>query len=294
MGAGKGSDGRLPKTVDESDVLLDWGSSMRRITTFVCSIALLAVGLAAPAGAQDPPPPPPVVPGTVVLEDPFGDANALNDQGNGNTGFQGDNVTGTDAGNASDVGKVWFTDDATTISVHIQTELPPPGSQGLRYDVYTAPGEGSVTSSTLGCIRFVAFFAGNAQGQTTTWQGPTKAKFFDACNEGSNWFNHGVEATLSFGAFEDGTGYITITGPKDASPFVATGQSLSGTTVTTRVLSGEEGSADGAVAAPTIDNTKAGIDYLIAGPPAEEEPDEKIPTVCKKGKGKKKGCKKKP
>lgn len=262
---------------------------MKRLVIAVATIALLA-SVAAPVGAkQTEPPPPPTVPETVVLEDPFGDANFLNDQGqSGQVGFQGDNGTPADAGNASDIGKVWFTDDAATISAHIQTELPPPGSQGLRFDVYT----GSGPDSALGCIRFVAVFEGIAQGQSTTWQGPTMAKFFDACNDGTNWFSNGVEATLAFGALEDGTGYITITAPKEASPLVATGQSLAGTTVTSRVLTGEQGAANGSLSAPYIDNTKQGADYLITGGPEVEEEEPKLPPGCTKGKGKKKGCKK--
>jgi len=260
---------------------------MKRLVIAVASIALLASGLYAPVGAKQTEPPT-TVPDTVVLEDPFGDANGLNDQGRGGTiGFQGDNTTPVDAGNASDIGKVWFTDDATTISAHIQTELPPPGSQGLRYDVYTATND----DSALGCVRFVAFIAGVTQGQTTTWQGPDTAKFFDACNDGTDWFANGVEAEVKITELEDGTGLLTITASKDASPFVATGQTLTGTTVTSRAIVGADEVFWGTIA--YIDNTKVGADYLIAGPPVPEEEEPKLPPGCKKGKGKKKGCKKK-
>jgi hypothetical protein len=261
---------------------------MRRLVVAIASLGLVASGLSA-AGAAKQTEPAPTVPETVVLEDPFGDANGVNDQGNGVTGFQGDQGTPADAGNASDIGKVWFTDDETTISAHIQTELPPPGSQGLRYDVRTATGP----DSALGCVRFVVHLAGNAQGQSTTWAGPDTAKFFDACNDGADWFANGVEAELKLETLEDGTGLITMTALKESSPFVATGQTLSGTTVISRVLLG----ADGTVwTGPfTLDNTKPGADYLIAGPPeVDEEPEEELPPGCKKGKGKKKGCKKKP
>lgn len=260
---------------------------MKKIAVFLTSLGLVATGLVVPSAAQDPVPPP-VVPATVVLEDPFGDANGLNDQGRGaTTGFQGDVVTPQDAGNASDIGKIWFTDDELTISVHIQTELPSPGSQGLRYDVNTAV----TPDNALGCARFVAFLQGNAQGQSTTWQGPDSAKFFDACNDGVDWFANGVEAQVSLATLEDGTGVVTITAPKDASPFLATGQTLTGTTATTRAIVGADGTFWGTAA--YIDNTKAGADYLIAGPPQVEEPEEPVKPCPKKGKGKKKGCKKK-
>lgn len=261
---------------------------MKRILVLLASIALVAAGLYAPAGAQEAPPP--VIPATVVLEDPFGDANGLNDQGRGGvTGFQGDVVTPTDAGNASDIGKIWFTDDELTISAHIQTELPPPGSQGLRYDVYTAV----TADNALGCARFVAVLQGKAQGQSTTWQGPDSAKFFDACNDGVDWFANGVEAQVAVATLEDGTGVLTITAPKDASPFLSTGQTLTGTTATSRAIAGGDGVFWATVA--YVDNTKPGIDYLIAGPPEVDggDPEEELPPGCKKGKGKKKGCKKK-
>ena len=264
---------------------------MRRIVTLVAAAAMVGAGLNVPAGAQEPAAPAPAIPETVVIADPFQDANGLNDQGNsGNTGFQGDNVTPADAGNASDIGKVWFTDDATTVTAHVQVQLPPPGSQALRFDVYTAPGEGSAAASTLGCARFGVIFEGVAQGQQTTWRGPDQAKFFDACNEGSNWFNNGVEAVLTVTTLEDGTAIISIAAPKDASPFLATGLTLSGTTAISRVAAGGPGLA-GAYPV-TIDNTKVGIDYLITG--GEVEPEETPPPGCVKGKGKKKGCKKKP
>ena len=280
---------------------------MKRAIVLLASAALVAAGLVVPvARAQEEPPP--VVPATVVLEDPFGDANGLNDQGQaGTTGFQGDNETGTDAGNASDIGKVWFTDDAVSVTAYVQTELPPPGSQGLRYDVNTTPGEGEAASSTLGCARFVAIIAGKAQGQTTTWQGGDEAKFFDACNDGTNWFNNGVEAELKMHVLEDGTGVMAIKAPKDSSPFLATGQTLSATTATSRVAYGASGVVAGA--AVYIDNSKPGVDYLLTGggsDPKVPDPEKPKPPAkpskpkpgkakgCEKGKGKKKGCPKPP
>ena len=264
---------------------------MKRLVIAIASVALLASGLYAPVGAKQTEPPPPVVPETVVIDDPFQDANGLNDQGNGAaTGFQGDNVTPADAGNASDIGKVWFSDDATTVSAHIQVQLPPPASQGLRFDVYTAPGSGSAGQSTIGCAQFVAVLEGKAQGQTTTWQGPNEAKFFDACNDGTHWFNNGVEAQVVIHTLEDGTGVITITATKESSPFLATGQTLSQTTVVSRIAYGVSGTSQGR--AFYIDNTKPGIDFVVTGGELEEE-EKPLPPGCKKGKGKKKGCKKK-
>jgi hypothetical protein len=264
---------------------------MRRTVIFLAGAALVASGLHVPASAQDAPPPPPVVPEVVVVEDPFGDANGLNGQG-GVVPADGDNGTPQDLGNASDIGRVWFSADELTVTAHVETELPSPGTQALRYDVFTTPGEGTAAANTNGCAWFTAIVEGKAQGQQTTWVGPSEAKFFDACNDGTNWFNNGVPAELAFHTLEGGTGVISITAPKDASPLLTTGATLTATTAGVRLAYGVSGTSAGTVF--YIDNTKPGTDYVVTGAPEvdEEEPPAE-PPGCKKGKGKKKGCKKK-
>jgi hypothetical protein len=248
-----------------------------------------------PAAAQEAPPTP--IPAVVNIEDPFGDANGLNDQGfGGDIGHQGENVTPSDAGSVSDFGKVWFTNDAETVSVHILTEAAAPATNGLRFDVFATPGEGSVAANELGCIRFVAIIGGKTQGQNTTYQGADAAKLFDACNDGTNWFDNGIEATVRIEEVEGGNGLLTITGPMSYSPFLAPGSVLAKPSAAARVAYGVEGAAAGA--AVYTDNTVEGTDYTITLPTAEEvqppgsddPPGKGKKKGCPKGKGKKKGA----
>ncbi|MGH2757423.1 MAG: hypothetical protein ACRDI3_06515, partial [Actinomycetota bacterium] len=68
------------------------------------------------------------VPQNVQIEDPAGDANFLNGQGN-DLPIGGDISTPVDL-TVPDILKVWFTHDAKTISAHVQTEAPPPATEG--------------------------------------------------------------------------------------------------------------------------------------------------------------------
>lgn len=260
---------------------------------------VLAIGMAVIASfaispsvvAQEPPPTP--IPETVQIEDPFGDANGLNDQGqSGTTGHQGENVTPADAGSISDFGKIWFSNTADTVSVHILTEAPPPAINGLRIDVYASPGEGSAAASTLGCARWVVHLRGETQGQPTTWQGDNEARFFDACNDGTNWFNNGVEAEFRVEETAEGNGLMTITAPMSASPFLAIGQSLTAPSAAARAGYGVQGTVAGSVF--YTDNTVVGTDYTITAPAGDDDlkPGPGKGKGCDKGKGKKKGCKK--
>lgn len=252
----------------------------------VAAAAALFFG-ALPVGAQEPPPP--TIPEVPNIEDPFGDANGLNDQGQGGTiGHQGERVTPVDAGSVSDFGKVWFTNDAETVSVNILTEAAGPAINGLRFDVYATPGEGSASSSTLGCVRFVAIIAGKFQGQSTTWQGDDAAKVFDACNDGTNWFQNGVEAELRYGEHPEGGGFIVITAPQSASPFLALGQVLSAPQAAARVAYGHQDAVAGS--AFYTDNTVVGTDYTIAAPEETAPSGKGKKKGCPKGKGKKKGA----
>ena len=267
----------------------------RLISLMLVSALFALLSGAMPAAAQEPPPP--TIPAVPNIEDPIGDANGLNDQGQAGTiGHQGERVTPADAGSVSDFQKIWFTNDAETVSVHILNEAAGPAINGLRFDVYTTPGEGSAASSTLGCIRFVAIIGGKFQGQSTTWHGPDSAKVFDACNDGTNWFNNGVEAQLQYGEHPDGGGFVTITAPQSASPFLAVGQVLSAPQAAARVAYGEAATVAGSFF--VTDNTVIGTDYTITAPPTDAQDDDDLKPGpgkgkgCDKGKGKKKGCKK--
>lgn len=258
----------------------------RFLTGAVAALAAIAVAL--PATAQEAAPEPVVIPETVQIDDPLNDANGLNDQGNrADTGFQGDNSTPADGGSVSDILKVWFTNDAENVSVHIQTEVPAPASTGLVYNLYANPNE----DWALGCLRFVGLIPGTYQGQTTTYQGEPLIKLVDRCNdEGTNVFNNGVEGAYVVAPGPDGTGVLTLTFPRAYSPLLADGLTITKPFVQSATAVGAEGAG---FASPVIlDNTVDGTDYLITAPEVVEEPPVK--KGCKKGspKAKKKGCRK--
>ena len=192
----------------------------RRVACLVGAGALAASVLGAPAQAAV------TVPEEVQIEDPYQDANFLNDQRRPGLILNGepvvpdddDHVTPEDTSATVDIGKVWFSNTAETVSVHIQTEAPAPTEEAVRYDVFTNPGEGTVASDALnGCLRFVAVVPGTAPGGGT-YQGPAFAKLNDFCNDGSSVLTNSVDAELTIEELEDGSGVLTITGPRDYSP----------------------------------------------------------------------------
>lgn len=242
---------------------------MRRIITLVATIALIGAGLYVPAGAQEPPVPPAEVPATVLIEDPFGDANFLG----------GDNTTPpADGGSQTDIGKVWFSHDATNFQVHILTEgAPTANSLGFLFEVAAGPE---------GCLLFEGFTKG------ATYLSDNLARVTDGCNK----LDRLAEGThVSFGAGPGGEGGLaTITVPRSYSPLFLAGSTLTAPVVRTRIfVGGEQVAASGYRGVHRlVDDTKPGADYLITDGEVEEEETPPAPG-CVKGKGKKKGCKKK-
>jgi hypothetical protein len=266
----------------------------RSWSILVAGSLIASVFSLAPARAQEAP----TIPAVVQIDDPFGDANTQS----------GDVVGPADASTVADIGKVWFTNTATTITVNMQSEAPPPASAtGVLYSVTASPGKGSVSEQTGGCLRFMAIVPGaNAGG---TYQGPEQAKLVDRCNDGDNFYSNGVEGELSIATLDGGNGLVSMTFPREYSALLADGAVLTGPAGRTdNVVGGEEtGYAGG-----RVDDTKVGTDYTITGdePPTTEPPviDEPDPTAgpddpsaddppkkdCKKIKNKKKRkkCKK--
>ena len=258
---------------------------MRKLYTLSLGV-LVAAAMSIPAGAQEPAPEPVTIPETVQIDDPVGDANGLNDQGNrADTGFQGDHSTPADAGSVSDILKVWFSNDAENVSVHIQTELPAPASTAIAYNLYANPTE----DWALGCLRFVALIPGTYQGQSTTYQGEPLIKLVDRCNdEGTNVFNNGVEGTYVVAPGPEDTGVLSLTFPRAYSPLLADGLPITKPFVQAATAIGADGAG---FATPVIlDNTADGTDYTVV----TEVTEKPVKKGCKKGspKAKKKGCKK--
>ena len=268
--------------------------------------AALITGLftALPAGAQEAPPTPTTIPSTVQITDPALDSNTLG----------GDTVGPANVSNVGDILKVWFSNTADEISVHVQTTaVPPAGAVGILFTVLVNPGEGSVSKQANGCLRARLFVPGGTAGGT--YQGAWKTKLHDLCNEGTNWIDNGVQGKVFVEKLADATGITTLTFPRSYSTQLADGQVLTSPTARTDALAGTDAvetpstpatSKNNPWAGFRYDDTKPGSSYTITGgggasqpeptaspsePPGKQDPPGKGKKKgCKKGKGKKKGA----
>lgn len=120
---------------------------MRHVIFIVAGIAVAVAPTA--TGAQVPPPP------KIVIEDPVGDANFINDQGTSD-GTLGDAVTPGDVSEVTDLEAIGFSNDAKNLYVTIDTETSPPATQGVGFRVRVNPdGPGGAY-----CLVFEAFYPG--------------------------------------------------------------------------------------------------------------------------------------
>ncbi|HEV2756684.1 MAG TPA: hypothetical protein VG318_13020 [Actinomycetota bacterium] len=266
----------------------------KRVWSVTLAAGLIASCFAlAPAGAQDAPI---AIPDVVQIDDPIGDANGINDQDAAyDTPVEGlgDNDAAT-IGNATDLGKVWFTHTTTEVSLNVQVNGDP---SGLAYDTYyrfsSNVGEGEVAADTVrGCLQWIA----SVNGTAGAYDGPTEGNLTDKCNVGTP-----VVGPLKISEGPDGTFVMTITFPRSYSPLLVDGSKLTAPFGVSRIVYANNVPQQGTSALVTLDNTKRGTDYdLAAGSaPAPETPDPVKPPKpkpgkskgCDKGKGKKKGCK---
>ena len=232
------------------------------------------------------------VPDVVQIDDPKGDANFLNDQDNAYgtpLAGQGDHVGPADIGSATDIMKVWFSNTATEISLNIQLEGNP---ANLAYDTYfrfsSNAGEGKVAADTTrGCLEWKA----SVNGAAGAYTGATEGVLTDKCNTGES-----VVGPLVIAEAEGGGFVVTITFPRSASPLFADGGKLTAPFGVSRVVyvGPLPPPAPAAATGATVDNTKRGTDYVIAGGGpvvTPEQPKEEPPGATEPpGKGKKKGC----
>ena len=277
----------------------------KRLFSVLTAAALLGTAFTAiPASAQEAPV---TIPEVVQIDDPENDANYLNDQSLLTTvPPTQDNTTPADVGGTSDLMKVWYTNTADTISVNIQLQDPPPASQSAYiYRVFANPGEGSVTSSSLGCLRFFAFVP-SATPPVGGYSGPQYAGLLDYCDKGTNYTTDAAEGELVVGEGPDDTAIMTITVPRSYSEKLADGQIFTAPQAQVQNLHGTGTDGNGqpipAVGevpsgnwrrGAQIDNTVLGTDYTItaAEPPGKSDPPGKGKKKgCPKGKGKKKGA----
>ncbi len=173
----------------------------------------------------------------VVLEDPIGDANFVNDQGNGDGSF-GDFVTPADVSSVTDLEAVAVSNDAKNLYIDFQTEAAAPATQGVGYRLRVNPeGPGGGY-----CLLFEAFYPG-ATNDLTEAQGHLR----DVCAGGEP-----IKAQV--------LGNMLIVARK-AHKALGKGKTLKAPQAQGFIYSGS--SFPTGVAAPTTDTTKVGTDYKL-------------------------------
>ena len=190
----------------------------------VCMISAATLATAAPVPKK-------------LIEDPAGDANALNDQGTGD-GSNGDNVTPADASTVTDLLSISVSNDAKNLYISIATETTPPATQGVGYRVRFNP-DGAAGAH---CLVFEAFHPGAGNDLTAP-----QAHLRDTCAGGDPI---PVEVL----------GYQLIV-PRKAHKAFAKGATLAAPQAQRFIYLGS--SYPAGVAAPTMDTTKIGTDYKL-------------------------------
>jgi hypothetical protein len=132
--------------------------------TIITALALAAIAATSlQAGAAAP---------KMVIEDPIGDANFVNDQGTGDGSF-GDQ-TAADAGTVSDIGEIEFWNDSKNLYLRIGTEATPPAATAIGFRVRVNPDAAGTY-----CLFFEAFYPGANNNLTAG-----VAHLRDACEGG--------------------------------------------------------------------------------------------------------------
>jgi hypothetical protein len=197
---------------------------MRKILTVATALGLALLLTAPSLNAAAPKP---------QIEDPYGDANGINDQGTGD-GSVGDVTGAADAGNASDLGSVTFTNDAKNLYIQLLNEQSPPATQGLALRVRVNGEPGSQ------CLLFEAYYPGATNNLTVT-----EGLLRDTC-AGGDPIKIEVLGTL-------------FTVPRSAHEAFGKGKVLTNPQAQSFVYSGT--SYPAGVGGPYIDTTKAGADF---------------------------------
>lgn len=174
-------------------------------------------------------------PAKTVIEDPLGDANFVNDQGLGD-GTVGD-VNAADAGSASDLTAVTFSNDAKNLIVYFETEAAPPAITGVGLRVRVNPDGPAGTH----CLYVETFFSGANNNLTAA-----QAHLRDGCGGGDP-----VPLKIL------GT---TVTVPRKAHEAFAKGSVLKAPQAQSFLYSG---TYPAGVSGPMVDTTKVGTDYRM-------------------------------
>ena len=169
------------------------------------------------------------------IEDPPGDANFVNDQGQGDGSFGDFNQA--DAGTVSDLLAITFSNNAKELMVTIQTEAAPPAATGIGYRVQVNPdGAGGAY-----CINIEAYHPGANNVLTAP-----VAYLRDTCAGGE-----AVPIEVI------GTQLVI---PRSASKAFAKGATLKAPRAQAFLYSGNESSG---TTYPVADTTKVGTDYKL-------------------------------
>lgn len=203
---------------------------MRRATRIISTAALAACLAAASSLATAAPAP------TVIIEDPAGDANGLNDQGTSD-GSNGDVVGPADASTVTDLTEITVTNDAKNVTITVGSETAPPATQGVSFRVRFNPDGAGGTH----CLVFQAFYpgAGNTLAAAT-------GHLRDTC-EGGDPIPVEVLSNM-------------IIVPRKAHPALGKGKVLAAPQAQSFVYAGTDYPAGGG---PAVDTTKVGADYKI-------------------------------
>ncbi|MGI8774117.1 MAG: hypothetical protein ACR2KQ_03725 [Actinomycetota bacterium] len=193
------------------------------IVVAVCMTAGASVVSAAPAEKT-------------IVEDPINDANALNDQGNGD-GSMGDNETPADASTVTDITALKFSNDAKNFYISIETEGPAQGTQGVGARVRVNPdGPGGTY-----CLVFEVFQPGAGNNLTKT-----EAHLRDTCT--------GETTEI------DAIGNLLMI-PRNINQALGKGAVLTAPQAHTFIYAGS--SYPAGVPFPVMDTTKIGEDYKM-------------------------------
>ena len=171
----------------------------------------------------------------VVIEDPLGDSNFINDQGTGDGSFGDFNQAG--AGNVSDLLKVNLSNDKKNLYIRFEAQGVPPATQGLGYRLRVNPDGAGGTH----CLLFEAFWPGATNNMTEA-----HAHVRDACAGGEP-----VEVDIIA---------ASLTVPRSVHEGLGKGATLKAPQAQTFVYSGTYPTG---VVGPYMDTTKIGSDYKL-------------------------------
>ena len=190
---------------------------------------------------------PAATPTKVQITDPAGDANFVND---GATHYNsagvvpdfGNQAGPADASAEADILSVWFTNTASTVTAHLQTEAPPADTTRVAYFVATNPAN----FGHWGCLLFVLRLNDPAEASSQV------GYILDNCDGGER-----LVGKHSIVQFVDGTGHISITVPRSASAVLGNGGVISSPVADARLGIGTP---------PVTDDTIRGTDYKLKSP----------------------------